>query len=38
MPDERMAIIESELPNFQITRIRKSTNPKVLDANTKFYV
>jgi hypothetical protein len=36
--DERMAIIESELPNFQITRIRKITNPKVLDANTKFYV
>jgi len=36
--NKRMAIIESELPNFQITRIRKSTNPKVLDANTKFYV
>jgi len=36
--NERMAIIESELPNFKTTRIRKSTNPKVLDANTKFYV
>ena len=36
--NERMAIIESELPNYKITRIKKSTNPKVLDAGTKFYV